>query len=98
MRKYATRRLVAKNVPVTLARYFPQGKFRLRGRGNRTRSALHASIRPEQYRKFLGGETSERIGALLDNMEPAERYNKLLVKFRQDLPLEYSNYMTVYLR
>ena len=56
MRKYATRRLVAKKVPITLAQYFPQGKFRLRGRGNRTYSALHAAIRPEKYHKYLGYE------------------------------------------
>jgi hypothetical protein len=93
MRKYATRRLVAKNVPVTLAQYFPQGKFRLRGRGNRTYSAMHAAIRPEKYRKYLRYEPKT-----LDKMEPARRYNMLLTKFRQDLPLEYSDHMTVYLR
>ena len=93
MRKYATRRLVAKKVPITLAQYFPQGKFRLRGRGNRTYSALHAAIRPEKYHKYLGYEP-----AALDKMEPARRYNMLLAKFRQDLPLEYADQMTVYLR
>ena len=93
MRKYAQRRLVAKKVPITLAKYFPQGKFRLRGRGNRTYSALHAAIRPEKYHKYLGYEPEA-----LDKMEPARRYNMLLAKFRQDLPLEYADQMTVYLR
>ena len=93
MRKYATRRLVAKKVPITLAQYFPQGKFRLRGRGNRTYSALHAAIRPEKYHKYLGYEPEA-----LDKMEPARRYNMLLANFRQDLPLEYADHMTVYLR
>ena len=93
MRKYATRKLVAKKVPITLAQYFPQGKFRLRGRGNRTYSALHAAIRPEKYHKYLGYEPET-----LDKMEPARRYNMLLAKFRQDLPLEYADHMTVYLR
>ena len=93
MRKYATRRLVAKKVPITLAQYFPQGKFRLRGRGNRTYSALHAAIRPEKYHKYLGYEPET-----LDKMDPARRYNMLLAKFRPDLPLEYADHMTVYLR
>ena len=92
MRKYATRRLVAKNVPIALARYFPQGKFRLRGRGNRTYSAMHASIRPEKYEQYAGN--FKDIGKL----KPAVRYRILLAKFRQDLPLEYADHMTVYLR
>ena len=92
MRKYATRRLVAKNVPVALAQYFPQVKFRLRGRGNRTYPALHAAVRPDQYNKYAGKVKG------LSEMEPAVRYRLLLAKFRQDLPLEYADHMTVYLK
>jgi len=92
MRKYATRRLVAKNVPVALAKYFPQGKFRLRGRGNRTDAALHAAVRPWQYRKYLSLPDKAKYDY------PDKRYIMLLAKFRQDLPLEYADHMTVYLR
>tara|TARA_R100001530_G_C4265891_1_gene141774 strand:+ start:28 stop:306 length:279 start_codon:yes stop_codon:yes gene_type:complete len=92
MRKYATRRLVAKNVPVALAQYFPQGKFRLRGRGNRTYPALHAAVRREKYEKYTGNFKD------FDKLEPVVRYKMLLAKFRQDLPLEYADHMTVYLK
>ncbi|SVC15647.1 uncharacterized protein METZ01_LOCUS268501 [marine metagenome] len=53
---------------------------------------MHASIRPEKYEQYAGN--FKDIGKL----EPAVRYRILLAKFRQDLPLEYSNHMTVYLR
>ena len=46
-KKKATRRLVAKDVPTYLAKYFPGGKFMLRGRGNRRNAALFVSLRED---------------------------------------------------
>ena len=45
MKNRATRKLVAKEVPVYLAKYFPQGIFRLRGRGSRKDAALYVAVR-----------------------------------------------------
>ena len=95
MKNRATRKLVAKEVPVYLAKYFPQGIFRLRGRGSRKDAALYVAVRKHLWDKYMyyagnPGYASEQ--------SPEWRYQVLLSKFKQDLPLEFSNHMTVYLR
>lgn len=95
MKNRVTRKLVAKEVPVYLAKYFPQGIFRLRGRGSRKDAALYVAVRKHLWEKYLyfagkPGYASEQ--------SPEWRYRVLKNKFTQDLPLEFSNHMTVYLR
>jgi len=92
-KKKATRRLVAKDVPTYLAKYFPGGRFMLRGRGNRKHAALYVSLSKPLYDKYLY-HLKDTPGYLA----PDWRYRVLLRKFQQDLPLEYSNRMSVYLR
>ena len=53
MKNRATRKLVAKEVPVYLAKYFPQGIFRLRGRGSRKDAALYVALRKSLWNKYL---------------------------------------------
>ena len=95
MKNRVTRKLVAKEVPVYLAKYFPQGIFRLRGRGSRKDAALYVAIRKHLWEKYLSfagmpGHASEQ--------SPEWRYQVLLRKFSQDLPIELAKHMTVYLR
>ena len=95
MKNKATRRLVAKEVPVDLAKYFPQGIFRLRGRGSRKDAALYVAVRKHLWEKYMyytgnPGYASEQ--------SPEWRYQVLLSKFSQDLPIELAKHMTVYLR
>ena len=91
----ATKRLVAKDVPTYLAKYFPGGKFMLRGRGNRRNAALFVSLRKDLWKKHLYYEADPNYPS---RQSPEWRYRVLLHKFRQDLPLEYSDRMSVYLR
>ena len=95
MRSYATRKLVAKDVPVYLAKYFPQGKFRLRGRGSRKDAALYVALRKPLWEKYLYYANDPDYPS---RQSPEWRYKVLKRKFNQDLPLEFSDRMTVYLR
>ena len=95
MRSYATRKLIAKDVPVYLAKYFPQGKFRLRGRGSRKDAALYVALRKPLWEKYLYYANDPDYPS---RQSPEWRYKVLKRKFNQDLPLEFSDRMTVYLR
>ena len=95
MRSYATRKLIAKDVPVYLAKYFPQGTFRLRGRGSRKDAALYVALRKPLWEKYLYYANDPDYPS---RQSPEWRYKVLKRKFNQDLPLEFSDRMTVYLR
>ena len=95
MRSYATRKLIAKDVPVYLAKYFPQGTFRLRGRGSRKDAALYVALRKPLWEKYLYYANDPDYPS---RQSPEWRYRVLKRKFNQDLPLEFSDRMTVYLR
>ena len=95
MRSYATRKLIAKDVPVYLAKYFPQGTFRLRGRGSRKDAALYVALRKPLWDKYLYYANDPDYPS---RQSPEWRYKVLKRKFNQDLPLEFSDRMTVYLR
>ena len=87
-RKNVTKRLVAKDVPTYLAKYFPGGKFMLRGRGNRRDAALFVSLRKDLWKKHLYYDADPDYPS---RQSPEWRYRVLLRKFQQDLPLEYSD-------
>ena len=95
MKNRATRKLVAKEVPVYLAKYFPQGIFRLRGRGSRKDAALYVALRKSLWNKYLYYANDPDY---VEKQTPEWRYRVLKNKFTQDLPLEFANHMTVYLR
>tara|TARA_R100000687_G_scaffold1097_1_gene2032 strand:- start:459 stop:746 length:288 start_codon:yes stop_codon:yes gene_type:complete len=95
MKNRATRKLVAKEVPVYLAKYFPQGIFRLRGRGSRKDAALYVALRKSLWNKYLYYANDPDYA---EKQTPEWRYRVLKHKFTQDLPLEFANHMTVYLR
>ena len=95
MSKYTTDKLVIKNVPVYMAKYFPQGKFRLRGRGSRKDAALYVALRKPLWDKYLYYASDPEYAS---KQTPEWRYNVLKRKFNQDLPLEFSDRMTGYLR
>ena len=96
MKNRATRRLVAKEVPVYLAKYFPQGIFRLRGRGSRKDAALYVAIRKHLWEKYL--YFRRYAWTMHQNNLLNGDIRVLLRKFSQDLPLEFARHMTVYLR
>ena len=98
-KKNVTKRLVAKDVPTYLAKYFPGGRFMLRGRGNRRNAALFVSLREDLWKKHLSVRGNQADPEdYMSRQSPEWRYKVLLRKFQQDLPLEYSNRMSVYLR
>ena len=90
MRKYATQRLIAKDVPVTLKGLFEGQNLRFRGRGSRVK-AVETVLKSRALRnKYLGDDWKSRP---LMNMIKGLTY-----RFNQDLPLEFADRMSVYSR
>ena len=79
MRKYATQRLIAKDVPITLKGLFDGQNLRFRGRGSRVK-AVETVMNSRAHRNKYGTGRG------------------LLARFNQDLPLEFSDRMSVYSR
>jgi hypothetical protein len=104
-RLLATRRLVAKDVPVDdEPKWRAQAKkigvtYRFRGRGSRI-DAAEAALKDGSWRNFLGDD--HPIAAHKD--ESLSMFHKAHIRqylyntFRQDLPLKYSNRMSIYTR
>ena len=90
MRKYATQRLIAKDVPVTLKGLFEGQNLRFRGRGSRKR-AVEIVMKSRALRnKYLWEGWKS---APLSNVVKGLTY-----RFNQDLPLEFADRMSVYSR
>ena len=90
MRKYATQRLIAKDVPVHLKGLFEGQNLRFRGRGSRIK-AVEAVLNNRALRNKYFGE-DWRTQPL------AKMVKGLLYRFNQDLPLEFADRMSVYSR
>ena len=90
MRKYATQKLVAKDVPVHLKGLFEGQNLRFRGRGSRTK-AVETVMKSRALRnKYLWEGWKS---APLSNVVKGLTY-----RFNQDLPLEFADRMSVYCR
>ena len=90
MRKYATQRLIAKDVPVHLKGLFEGQNLRFRGRGSRTK-AVETVMKSRALRnKYLWEGWKS---APLSNVVKGLTY-----RFNQDLPLEFADRMSVYSR
>jgi hypothetical protein len=104
-RLLATRRLVAKDVPIAdEPKWRAQAKqigvtYRFRGRGSRLGAAEEA-LKDGYWRTFLG--ENHPIVSVKDkdlSMFHKEKIKQYLFNsFRQDLPLQYSNRMSIYTR
>ena len=91
MRKYATQRLIAKDVPITLKGLFDGQNLRFRGRGSRVK-AVEAVLSSRRLKnKYLGPDWRDWFS---DTKTP----KGLLYRFNQDLPLEFADRMSVYSR
>ena len=91
MRKYATQRLIAKDVPITLKGLFDGQNLRFRGRGSRVK-AVEAVLGSRRLKnKYLGPDWRNWFS---DTKTP----KGLLYRFNQDLPLEFADRMSVYSR
>ena len=90
MRKYATQRLIAKDVPVHLKHLFEGQNLRFRGRGSRVK-AVETVMKSKKLReKYLWEGWKEM---------PLPKVMKgLTYRFNQDLPLEFADRMSVYCR
>ena len=88
MRKYATRRLIAKNVPINLKGLFEGQNLRFRGRGSRTK-AVETVMKSRALRnKYL------REGCLQGSRSTVVRGLKM--RFNQDIPIELADNMSFY--
>ena len=91
MRKYATQRLIAKDVPVHLKGLVEGQNLRFRGRGSRVK-AVEAVLSSRRLKnKYLGPDWRDWFH---DTKTP----RGLLGRFMQDLPLEFADRMSVYSR
>ena len=90
MRKYATQRLIAKDVPVTLKGLFDGQNLRFRGRGSRVK-AVETVLKSRALRnKYLWeGWKSMPLSKVIKG---------LTYRFNQDLPLQFADRMSVYSR
>ena len=90
MRKYATQKLIAKDVPVHLKHLFEGQNLRFRGRGSRVK-AVETVLKSKKLReKYLWEGWKEM---------PLPKVMKgLTYRFNQDLPLEFADRMSVYCR
>jgi hypothetical protein len=90
MRKYATQRLIAKDVPITLKGLFDGQNLRFRGRGSRVK-AVETVMKSRALRnKYLGEDWKSKPFL---NMVKGLKY-----RFNQDLPIEFADRMSVYSR
>ena len=90
MRKYATQRLIAKDVPVTLKGLFEGQNLRFRGRGSRVK-AVETVMKSRALRNKYLWEGWKSV--------PLSKVVKgLTYRFNQDLPLEFADRMSVYSR
>ena len=90
MRKYATQKLIAKDVPVHLKGLFEGQNLRFRGRGSRVK-AVETVLKSKKLRdKYLWeGWLSMPLRKVMKG---------LTYRFNQDLPLEFADRMSVYCR
>ena len=91
MRKYATQRLIAKDVPITLKGLFDGQNLRFRGRGSRVKAVETVLGSRRLKNKYLGPDWRDWFS---DTKTP----KGLLYRFNQDLPLEFADRMSVYSR
>ena len=90
MRKYATQRLIAKDVPVHLKNLFEGENLRFRGGGSRVK-AVETVMKSKKLReKYLWEGWKE--------MPLPKVMRGLTYRFNQDLPLELADRMSVYCR
>lgn len=104
-RLLATRRLVAKDVPIAdEPKWRAQAKqigvtYRFRGRGSRI-DAAESALKDGSWRNFLGDDHPIAVhkdeSLSMFHKEHIRQY--LYNTFRQDLPLKYSNRMSIYTR
>tara|TARA_R100000963_G_C4623511_1_gene90358 strand:+ start:84 stop:434 length:351 start_codon:yes stop_codon:yes gene_type:complete len=100
---YATRRLVAKDVPVSeksslMKKAKRQGKtYRFRGRGDRVGAAMEA-MTDGSWRDAFNPDNPIIKKTSLTVREYNNAYNAIYRKYCQDLPLRYSDRMSVYLK
>ena len=90
MRKYATRRLIAKNVPINLKGLFEGQNLRFRGRGSRTK-AVEAVMKSRALRNKYLREGWQQVPRSIV-------VRGLKMRFNQDLPIELADNMSVYSR
>ena len=90
MRKYATQRLIAKDVPVHLKGLFEGQNLRFRGRGSRIK-AVDTVLKSRALRNKYLWEGWQSIPL-------AKVIKGLTYRFNQDLPLEFADRMSVYSR
>ena len=98
---YATRRLIAKDVPVSTKDSFMkkgrrQGKtYRFRGRGDRVGAAIAAMV-DGSWRDAFHPDNPIIKKTRLTLREYDNAYNAIYRKYCQDLPLRYADRMSVY--
>ena len=90
MRKYATQRLIAKDVPVTLKGLFEGQNLRFRGRGSRVK-AVETVLKSRALR-------NKYLNECWKTMPLTKVIKGLTYRFNQDLPLEFADRMSVYSR
>jgi hypothetical protein len=90
MRKYATQRLIAKDVPVHLKGLFEGQNLRFRGRGSRVK-AVETVMNSKTLRDKYLWEGWKSVPLM-------KIYKGLQYRFNQDLPLEFADSMSVYSR
>ena len=101
---YATRKLVAKDVPVSekpkymeMARKNKERTYRFRGRGSRIGAAFRA-VQDGTWKKIVAHDHPFlKIGELTAAQERI-LFNGMYSRFKQDLPLKYADRMSVYRR
>ena len=90
MRKYATRRLIAKNVPINLKGLFEGQNLRFRGRGSRTK-AVETVMKSRAIRNKYLREGWQQVPR-------STVVRGLKMRFNQDLPIELADHMSIYSR
>lgn len=101
---YATKKLIAKDVPISdkpkymeMARKNNERTYRFRGRGNRVGAAYRA-VNDGTWRKLVAHDHPFlSIGELTAAQEKI-LFNGMYSRFKQDLPLKYADRMSVYRR
>lgn len=105
---YATRRLIAKDVPISkipqyekLAKKKGHKAYWFRGRGSRIDAAI-AALQDGTWKKALGKDhpwvIEHKTNGKLTNRRYERIYNFLYSKYSQDLPIKYSDRVSVYHR
>ena len=90
MRKYATQRLIAKDVPVHLKGLFEGQNLRFRGRGSRVK-AVEKVMNSKALRDKYLWEGWKSVPLM-------KIYKGYSIDSMQDLPLEFADSMSVYSR